>query len=264
MLRMSDDVQRQHIGHRNKKFAYHIEWELRREAAVWDGDELVRPNLYPFGIELRKWMLRRSCSLPLFEASDNTYTNPYTRDASVLVAAYQRITNDLLDKLPPPPHDVDLQLRYVRLYTEFVLYTARMCEAMFKQMLYCTDFPEGTYRGAALGSLVTQDCRGCRASKSEPHRFSLAGSLAHHYRLCLGYEKCLEHLLPMVNRLRDTEAAHTGTAGLDTGSTDRLSNLRASSVQLGEDLLHMLEHIGEMEMKMWEDLASRIPAMVSG
>jgi hypothetical protein len=248
-----------HVPHGKRKIAYHIEWEFRTEAGVWTKGRAVRPNFYAFGTELRKWMLRKECDLPVFQKGDGWYTNPYTIDTSVLALAYREITNDVFTDAPAEMHPHAAEIRRVRLYSEFVLYTARLCEAMGKQLLFATDFPEAIYRGSALGALVTQDCAGCRPSKEKRHRLSLLGSLAHKYGLCVGYEKCLEELLPMVNKLRDSQAAHSGVEPFHASTaTDSHARLKKQADELGHEFLHMLEHVGEIEQKMWEDLMSRI------
>jgi len=248
-----------HVPHGNKKIAYHIEWNFRKEAAVWTRGRAIRPNFYPFATELRKWMLRSESNLPVFEQRDGRYTNPYTIDTSVLSLAYREITNDAFGEFPEQMHPFAAETRRVRLYSEFVLYTARLSEAMIKQLLFATDFPEASYRGSALGALLTQECAGCRASKEKRHRLSLLGSLAHNYRLCLGYEKCLAQLLPVVNKLRDSQAAHSGVERFHaTTPADSYARLKKQAGKLGHEFLHMLEHIGEVERMMWEDMSRRI------
>ena len=248
-----------HVAHGKAKIPYHIEWEFREEAAVWKRRRAVRPNFYPFGTELRKWMLQEKSNMPVFVPDDGWYTNPYTHQASVLALAYREITNDAFDETVADVHPYAAEIRRIRLFSEFILYTARLCEALIKQLLFATDFPESSYRGAALGALVTQDCAGCRPSKEKRHRLSLLGSLAHKYRLCVGYEKCLQQLVPMVNQLRDSQAAHSGVEPfLETTPADSRERLRVQSDKLGHDFLHMLEHIGEIERNMWKNMNEQI------
>jgi hypothetical protein len=249
----------EHVPHGKQKIAYHMEWEFREEAAVWAGRRAIRPNFYLFGTELRKWMLRKTSNMPMFVSGDEWYANPYTLQCSVLALAYREITNDVFGDPPDDLVPVGAEIRRVRLYSEFLLYTARLCEALVKQLLYVTTFPERSYRGAALGSLIAQECSGCRPSREKRHRLSLLGSLAHKYGLCTGYEKCLEELVPMVNQLRDTQAAHSGVEAFQaTTSLDSKERLRQQGDKLGHEFIHMLEHIGEIETHMWNDMMSRI------
>lgn len=257
---MTEVTDPKHIPHKGKNIAYHMEWEFRREAAVWAGNRPVGPNFHPLGSELRAWMLRQG-NVRVFSSKESGFTNPYTCDASVLAGAFTAIVNDCaaFGEGTEPLSSLDAEIRCVRLYTEYVLYMARLSEAFIKQLLFCTSFEEGNYKGAALGALLSKDCNGCQGSKDKRHKVSLLGSLAHRYHLCHHYEKCLTDHMKIVNRRRDVEAAHSGV----TQFAEKFARRTASGVreqfnkeliEMGEDFIHMLQHIGEIEDKMLVEL----------
>jgi hypothetical protein len=160
--------------------------------------------------------------------------------------------------LTPPKYDVSGYTRN-SFYTPRVL-TRPSSNNYFSRLI----FPKAHTEVRHSAPLLTQDCSGCHTSKEKRHRLSLLGSLAHRYRLCIGYEKCLQQLLPMVNHLRDTQAAHSGVEAFRvTTPADSRERLRAQSDKLGHEFLHMLEHIGEIERNMWNDMSERISGRLS-
>jgi hypothetical protein len=263
---MTEDTDPKHIPHKGKNIAYHIEWGFRREAAVWIDKRPVGPNFYPLGTELRNWMLRQG-NLRYFSAKDkllpHAFTNPYTYDGSVLAITYAQVINDSADfvKATEPLDPLEAEIRRIRLYTENVLYTARLSEAFIKQLLFCTTFDEGDYRGSALGSLLSRDCSGCRSSKDKRHKISLLGSLAHRYHLCHAYEGCLNEHMKIANRRRDIEAAHSGIAKFTPKAISAVrKQLGKDLSKIGDDFVHMLQHIGDIESRMLAELNPMIAA----
>jgi len=263
---MAEDATSKHVAHRDKKIAYHIKWEFRREAAVWVGNRPIRPNFHPLGTELRNWLLQQG-QVRVLSSKEKWFTNPYTCDASLLAAAFADVVNDChafansMERMA----SLDAEIKCVRLYTEYLLYPARLCEAFIKQLLFCTSFPEGDYRGSALGSLLSKDCSGCRESKEKRHKISLLGSLAHRYHLCHGYEKCLSEHMKIVTRRRDAEAAHSSV----TKFAEKVTRMSVSEIRkqfekevldMGNDFVHMLQHISEIEDKMLAELNPLINA----
>jgi len=73
--------------------------------------------------------------------------------------------------------------------------------------------------------------------------------------MCLEVDECLSKHMLVVNRRRDTEAAHTGTLALKPssaqGSRDQMG---ADAVAMGNELVHMLQHIGKLESRMLTEL----------
>jgi hypothetical protein len=131
----------------------HLLWQLDpQRAVVWSNGKGIRPNFYPYGRELRRWMLRQNWTIPAFPAGKAPFTNPYTEDAAVLVSLYMQVTNSgalWADEIDPMPW-ISAELQRVRLYSEFVLYTVRVCEALIKQLLFCTDLIPKSYRRVEL------------------------------------------------------------------------------------------------------------------
>ena len=226
----------------------------------------VRPNFYPLGAELRNWMLQKGM-VWYFTAKDKVLpgalTNPYSYDGSILSISYGQIINDCV-AFSSGTHALDAdqaEIKRIRLYTENVAYVARICEAFIKQLLFCTDFIEGNYRGAALGSLLSKDCNGCKSSKDKRHKISMLGSLAHRYGLCGPYEHCLHDHMKIVNRRRDIEAAHSGITEFKIDSTEEArKQLDEDLMTLGNELIHMLLHISDIETKMTAELNAIVSA----
>ncbi len=263
---MEEEAEPKHIPHKDRNIAYHMDWGFRQEAAVWVGDRPVVPNFHPLATDLRSWMLQQG-NLTFFAPSDKkipvAYTNPYTYDGSTLAITFAQIINDSAAFVEGTESidSTQVEIKRIRLYTEQVLYTARLCEAFIKQLLFCTTFPEGDYRGSALGSLLSKDCNGCRNSKDERHKISLLGSLAHRYNICNSYEQCLNEHMKIVNRRRDVEAAHSGVTKFSdqTVSASR-KQLGKDISKIGDDFVHMLQHISDIEERMLTELKPMIVA----
>jgi hypothetical protein len=255
------DFIQEHIPHQDRKTAFHMEWKFRREAVVWIGTNAARVNFYPFATELRNWMLRKPDRLGIFLATDQQLTNQYSYDASILTNIFQYIVNEGAN-FPPTLSGSGLyeaEVRRIRLFGEYVLYTARLCEAFIKQLLFLTSFPESYYRSSALGSLSTKDCDGCRNSKGKRHKLSLLGSLAHRYHRCDAFEHCLDPHMSLVNRRRNLEAAHSGISPLNLKPIDELSRqFQKDFLTAGEDLVHMLLHISDIETNVLNELSALI------
>jgi hypothetical protein len=207
-------------------------------------------------------MLRKPDRLNLFVEGQDKYTNKYTYDASVLISIFQLIITDSAEFIQGawPNNHYETEIKRIRLYSENVLYTARICEVLIKQLLFCTDFLENQYKGAALGALLSKDCTGCKSVREKRHKLSLLGSLAHHYELCGAYEHCLNEHISIVNKRRDLEAAHTGVCAfaLKTPQEAR-SQYDKEMSDIGEELLHMLQHISQIETRMMNELSSYLP-----
>ena len=253
-----------HIGHGLDDIAYHVKWGFRREAFIWSPNAQTGINFHPIATELRQWLLRKGrFSVFAKEHMEEPYahSNPYTYRASLLAAILADVINDshaeATSTAPVDPMEADI--RRVRIYNEQILYTARICEALIKQLLYCTQIGKKYYENAALGALLSTECRGCKSSGAKRHKLSLLGSLAHRYHLCLPFEHCLFEHLKIVTRRRNVEAAHSDVQVLQirTAATSR-QQLQADSVEAGEELVHMLQHISDLEQKMLGELGAMV------
>lgn len=245
--------------HKDAEIPYHLEWGLSRDAVLWADNRPVALNFYPIATEFRSWLLREghfSIITKLEENSSNTPTNPYSSNASTIAAILARVinANHRFANSEEKIDQVDAEIERIRLYNEQVLYTARICEVTIKQLLHCTLIPKKLYKNASLGGLLSIDCKPCRDS-GKPHKISLLGSLAHRYHLCLPFEKCLIEHLKIVNRRRNTEAAHSDAQILNIRTDDESrSQSMSESVEIGNELVHMLEHISDLEQKMIREL----------
>jgi len=253
-----------HQSHPDPSVAYHFDWDFRREAALWIGERVIGVNFYPIATEFRDWLLRQGHFSVFAEEHKGTLlslTNPYSYHASVIAAILARSINashefatgsELLD-------DMEADIERIRIYNEQVLYTARLCEATIKQQLYCTQIPEPYYKRAALGALLSVECDECKKAGKPRHKISMLGSLAHRYGLCIAFDHCLIEHLKIVNRRRNIEAAHAEVQCLRLRpSAESRTQLAQDSVDVGNELVHMLQHVADLEARMMQELKSRI------
>jgi len=105
----------------------------------------------------------------------NAYSNPYTYHASVLATILAAAINDAhsvaTDTASIDAADADI--RRIRIYNEQILYIARLCEALIKQLLYCTQIPKKYYAKASLGTLLSTSVVAARAVIPGSEQFSL-------------------------------------------------------------------------------------------
>lgn len=243
----------------------HHSWSYRPHAFRWTGERIAGVNLLPLAGEMRAWMLRRGqlslLPTPAPPASGG-FTNPYTASGVTLQLLMGRIINachEYATTDTPDHNEVDAEVERIRLYNEVLIYSARLCEVAIKQLLYCTQIPESRYKRMALGALLESPCPNCkRQNGTQPHLVSLVGTLAHPFHLCLEFEHCAMDHMDLVNRLRNSEAAHAGVQNLN------IRSVGASRLQLMQDsqealngLVHMLSHVEELERRMLADLTEK-------
>lgn len=259
-----------HIAHRDPNIAYHQDWEFRREAIIWDGGYPARINFHPVATEFRQWLLQKGQFSVLGEENKSqpyAFTNPYTYHASLLAAILANVINSshAFSRSGEPIDAMEAEIERIRLYSEQVLYTARLCEALIKQLLYCTQIPKGYYDQTALGGLLAKKCKGCEGSAGMEHKVSLLGSLAHRYGLCMQFEGCLFVHLKVVNRLRSSEAAHADaqTMHIRTPEESR-KQLDDDAIAALSELAHMLEHISDLESRMTAEIRERFFPALAG
>jgi len=240
--------------------AYHFEFAFRKEAGVFVENLPFAPNLYPAGFQLRQWMIREG-SLTFqphnWKGRSPSFTNPYSYDSSILILAFSEVISHATEFANRDDFrdDAEAEITYIRLYTELVLYSSRLLEALIKQMLYCTTFHEGEYRNSALGALLERNCNSCKPFKEKRHKITYLGSLAHRYGFCGGYENCLNSHMNIVRKRRNVEAAHSSTVEFRERTISESKELMKTQLEaLGIDLIHMLKHIGDIEVLMIREL----------
>jgi hypothetical protein len=248
------------VPHADSNIAYHFDWGFRKEALRWDGNYPISINFHPLATEFHQW-LQQNGKFSVFAEEHRShiysFTNPYTYHASVIAAILASTINSghEFGTSTEPFDDLDADIERIRLYNEQILYTARFCEAAIKQLLYCTQIPKSYYKDASLGGLLSAECRACRKSGKPRHNISLLGSLAHRYHLCLPFEHCLFEHLKIVNRRRNVEAAHSETQSLRIRSAAASrAQLMQDSLDAGNELVHMLQHISDLETRMKNEL----------
>lgn len=253
-----------HQSHSDPNIAYHFDWEFRREAAIWSGKYAIGVNFHPLATQFRLWLLREGQFSVLAEehkGSHASLTNPYSYHASAIAAILARSINASHDfeTRTDSIDDMEADVDRIRICNEQVLNTVRFCEAIIKQLLYCTQIPEIYYKKAALGALLSSDCKVCKKSGKQQHKISMLGSLAHRYGLCIVFDQCLFEHLKIVNRRRNVEAAHSESLGLQLRpSTESRAQLARDSTDVGNELVHMLQHVSDLEIRMMTELKSRI------
>lgn len=243
----------------------HHSWSYRPHAFRWNGEHVIGINFLPLANDMHAWMLRRGPLSILPEANPleaGAYYNPYASNGATLALIMARVINAYHDyaTTEEPAHDAtDVEIERLRLYNEILIYAARFCEVAIKQLLYCTQIPESRYRRMALGSLLDSPCPVCKKeSGNEPHSVSLVGTLAHPFHLCLEFEHCAMDHMDLVNKLRNSQAAHSDVQSLNIRtSADSKAQLNKDGDDVLSGFLHMLSHLGKLEERMLEDLAKK-------
>ncbi len=267
---MSDEVQKghPHEGHSDPNMAYHIKWPYSDRAFLWSDKATKRSktdpcgvNFMPLATELRSWLLRKGGKVSYFSHDRDgrgplTLTNPYTESGSVLALMYADAVNEAhaFSNATDEMDNISAEMRRSRFYSELALLNVRISEACIKQLLFCTAIATKDYKKSALGGLLVRECRACEKA-GQPHNISLLGSLAHRFELCLQIEGCLDKHLAIANRRRNTQAAHATFSGFDPKPVKQVRAwLNREVTELGEELVHLLQHIGQIEAKMREEL----------
>jgi hypothetical protein len=255
---MSQDLP--HSDHPDPNIAYHFEWGFRDEALRRIGEHPVGPNIYPLATEFNLWLQQKG-PLSIFaeEHKGQTFSvaNPYTYHASAIAGILSKVVNatHAFSTDTIPLDSADAELERLRLYNEQTLYIARFCEALIKQLAYCTQIPKRYYADASLGALLSTECKACKGSGKPRHQISILGSLAHRYHLCMPFEKCLFEHLRIVNRRRNSEAAHSESQSLNIRTVaESRAQLFENSLESGNELVHMLSHIAELERLISNEL----------
>ncbi|GLT19560.1 hypothetical protein GCM10007938_33420 [Vibrio zhanjiangensis] len=243
----------------------HHPWNFHPQAFRWSGEMICGINLLPIATDMRAWMLQKG-QLPLMPETDSPerggFTNPYSKSGvtlSLLMAQVINYSHAYAHGAEPSHDEVDSEIERLRYYNELLLYSARLCEVSIKQLLYCTQIPESRYGRMALGQLLESPCPSCqKANGKKPHFVSLVGTLAHPYHLCLEFEHCAMDHMALVNKLRNSQAAHSGVQELNIRTPDiSRSQLLEESTDILNGFVHMLSHVEDLEQKMLQDLESK-------
>lgn len=140
---------------RRKWHGTHHPWGYRPQAFRWNGEHIVGINFLPLAQDMRAWMLRRG-QLPILpepsQSEVGPYTNPYAFSGATLSLIMARVINAYHDyaTTEASAHDAtDAEIERLRLYNEVLLYAARFCEVVIKQLLYCTQIAESRYKRMA-------------------------------------------------------------------------------------------------------------------
>lgn len=242
----------------------HLVWCYRPHAFRWIGEQIVGINFLPLARDMRAWLMQRG-ALPIASMTDQQieggYTNPHTFNGVSIALILAKVVNAFHDytTCTSDYDEVDAEIERIRLYNEIVLYTARMCEAAIKQLLFCTQIPESRYERMALGALLESSCPSCKKQNGkQPHSVSLVGSLTHPFGLCLEFDHCAMDHMNLVNKLRNSQAAHSSIQTLNIRpAKDAKTQLLNDGNEVLTGFLHMLSHLEKLEEGMLDDLAKK-------
>lgn len=241
--------------------ATHTDWAYRREAVIWVDGSPARPNMVPFAREMSLWTKQITPSLPvhtkLDQGVDGELDNPYVYSLGALTLSIGAIINDAFDfsESNSPIDPINAEIQRIRFESELVIYSVRFCEAAIKQMLYCTQVPKEMYERASMGKLLAQECVDCKDNGRPRHDISLLGSLAHRFFLCHMLDGCAIDHLQLFARRRNLEAAHSESQSIHprTAVESRM-HLDKSIREIGGELGHLADHLGEIEENMIREM----------
>jgi len=243
----------------------HHPWAYGIHCFRWLGSDIVGGNFLPLATEMLAWLTQKGkLSLPPENGMGGKggYSNPYAFSGATLGLILGRVVNswhDYANSESLSHNEADAEIERLRLYNEVILYAARFCEVVIKQLLYCTQVPEKHFKRMALGALLESPCPSCKKTNGmQPHDVSMVGTLAHPFYLCLEFEHCAMDHMALVNMLRNAEAAHSDIQMLD------IRTVAESKAQLAKDcdevlsgFVHMLSHLEKLEQCMLYDLAQK-------
>lgn len=243
----------------------HPEWGYSPTAFRWDEQWIAGVNFIPFATETRKWLQQSGLISGLFEADRSNrraYRNPYSYSGAAIASMFCRAVNACLDYTASDvgtENETEAEVARIHLSNDVVLYSARLCEVVIKQLLYCTSIPEKNYKGLALGQLLETSCPDCRRKDGkEPHKVSWIGALACPFHLCREFDQCANDHLALVNKLRNVKAAHSDNEGLNPRTVkESKDQLFQESTRLLEGVVHMLTHVEKLEDVMIADLEEK-------
>lgn len=247
----------------------HHSWSFSPQTFRWSGEMISGINFLPIATNMRAWMLQQGqLSLMSFEHSREKggLTNPYTKSGitlSLIMASVIDHSYAYAQNIETSHNALDSEIERLRIYNELLLYSARLIEVVVKQLLYCTQIPESRYKQMGLGQLLESPCPYCKKKNGkEPHLVSLVGTLAHPYGLCLEFEHCAMDHMDIVNKLINSQAAHSTVQELNVRtSAISKSQLLKESTDILNKLVHMLSHIEDLEQIMMQDLKSKMKAI---
>lgn len=245
----------------------HHPWSFSPHAFRWTGEYISGPNLLPLATEMRAWLLQLGhlSLMPHLEPPTNGgYTNAYTESGITLALLMSKSVNALHHfatslTANEAEDEVSAELERIRLHNELLINSARFCEVVIKQLLHCTQIPASLYQRMALGQLLESPCPSCNKNKDvKSHSISLVGTLACPFGLCLAFEHCAMNHMNLVNKLRNTQAAHSEVQTLN------IRSISATKAQLHQDcddtlndFVHILSHLQKLEQAILDDLAEK-------
>lgn len=266
MTKMKQDMPSTQIDKRDWHGTHHS-WRFSPHAFRWTGEYISGPNFLPLATEMRAWMLQLGhlSLMPPFKSPTNGgHTNTYTESGITLAllmsnsinAAHHFVTSL---NAKESEDEVSAELERIRLLNELLINAARFCEVIIKQLLHCTQIPASLYQRMALGQLLESPCPYCKRKKDlRPHSISLVGTLACPFGLCLAFEHCAMNHMNLVNKLRNTQAAHSEIQALNIRSVSASKEqLNQDCDEILNDFLHMLSHFQELEQAIVVDLAEK-------
>ncbi len=243
----------------------HHEWSYGPHAFIWNGEWITGVNLVPFATEMQKWMQQSGQITVLVKQHRGkrwAATNPYSYSGSAIALMLSQTINACFHytKSESPASDpLDAEATRIRLFNELLLYSARFCEAVIKQLLFCTQVPPKRYARATLGQLLESPCPSCkRESGGTPHMVSWVGTLACPFHLCHEFDHCAMDHMDLVNDLRNSRAAHSESEDLHPRTVrESQHQLQLDATKVLGGVVHLLTHLEKLESRMLDDIAEK-------
>lgn len=243
----------------------HHPWSYSPRAFIWDGQLVSAVNLFPLARQMLDWMEGEgTISVLVHEQRTKlgAHNNPYSYSGSSIVLMLSQTINachDFVASGEQSEDTVDVEATRIRLLNEFLLLSARLCEVSIKQLLYCTQVPARYYEKKSLGGLLTSGCASCKDEKGKSlHDVSWVGTLACPFDLCREFDRCAMDHMALVNRLRNTLAAHSSCEDLNPRAAKESKNQLGHEVgTLLDGFAHLLTHIEKIETAILLDLGNK-------
>jgi len=243
----------------------HHEWSYGPQAFIWNGAWITGVNFVSFATAMRRWM-QQSGQLTILvkehRTEERAATNPYSYGGSAIALMLSQTINEYHDySTSDSPSDDPLyaEATRLRLFNKVLLHSARFCEVVIKQLLYCTQVPQKRYEPLALGQLLESPCPSCKKKSGKlPHMVSWVGTLACPFRLCYEFDHCAMDHMALVNTHRNSRVAHAGSEDLNPRTArESKDQLQHDATKVLNGVVRMLTHLEKLEARMHEDLVMK-------
>ena len=209
-----------HEGHTDTDIAYHIVWPYSSRAFMWNDKPKKQKRVDPCGVN--------------FQPIANQLRLWLLRQGGVV--SYFSHKKEGRGLVPTNP------------YTE----SASVLALMYADVMGETHtFVTSSDHMEEIDAEIRRACK--KAGRG--HKISLLGSLPHRFHLCLEVEHCLDKHLSIANTRRNSQASHATFTGFDPRPVEQVrERFDRELKELAEEMIHMLQHIGKIELAMEKEL----------